>query len=108
MSKKITFEYDGKPYTLEFTKRTVRQMEQNGFIASKIDDMPRTMIPMLFNGAFLANHPFMKDSLKEEIYEAMENKADLISVLGEMYNEPIEALVAEPEEGAKNVKWTES
>ena len=36
----------------------------------------------------------------------MTNKEGLIGKLAEMYNEPIMALVEEPEESEKNVDWT--
>ena len=36
------------------------------------------------------------------------NKSELISKLAEMYNEPITALVDEPEESEGNVDWTAS
>ena len=33
MAKQLIFTYDGKDYTLEFTRRTVAEMEKKGFIA---------------------------------------------------------------------------
>ena len=66
-----------------------------------------TMLPDLFAGAFLAHHSNVKRDKIDKIYKLMGDKTKLISALTEMYNEPIEALLAEPEDG-KNVTWTPS
>ena len=106
MSKQLEFEHDGKKYTLEFTRRTVSEMEKKGFIASEITDKPMTTLPALFAGAFLANHRFVKQETIEEIFSKLTKKKDLIGKLAEMYNEPIMALVEDPEENKGNISWT--
>lgn len=106
MAKQLTFTYDGKDYTLEFTRRTVAEMEKKGFIASDITDKPMTTLPALFAGAFLAHHRFVKEDIINDIYSKLTKKEDLIGKLAEMYNEPIMALVEEPEEDKGNVNWT--
>lgn len=106
MSKQLEFEHDGKKYTLEFTRRTVSEMEKKGFIASEITDKPMTTLPALFAGAFLAHHRFVKQEMIEEIFSKLTEKENLIGKLAEMYNEPIMALVEDPEEGKGNISWT--
>lgn len=106
MAKQLTFTYDDKEYTLEFTRRTVSEMEKKGFIASEITDKPMTTLPALFAGAFLAHHRFVKQETIDAIFSKMVNKEDLVGKLAEMYNEPIMALVEEPEEDEGNVNWT--
>lgn len=108
MAKQIRFEYDGKEYTLEFTRKSIEIMERQGFIASDIADKPMTTLPALFAGAFLAHHRYVKKELVDEIYSKMTNKQDLLSKLAEMYNEPIQALMEEPEDAVGNVKWEAS
>mgnify|MGYP003207719113 FL=1 len=108
MAKTIGFTYEGKDYTLEFTRRTIKQMEDEGFVAKNIDDRPMTLLPALFAGAFKAHHRFVKQDVIEEIYANMPNKDKLIEKLAEMYNEPILALMEEPEDSAKNVDWMTS
>lgn len=108
MSKQLKFTYQEKEYCLEFTRRSVETMEKSGFVASDINDKPMTVLPALFRGAFLANHRFAKQELIDEIYSKMTNKSELIGKLSEMYNEPIMALVDEPEESEGNVDWTAS
>lgn len=108
MNKKLSFTYDDKEYVLEYTRKTVAEMEKKGFIASEITEKPMTTLPALFAGAFLANHRFVKQETIDTIYSKLTNKEELIGKLAEMYNEPILTLVEEPEENAGNVSWTAS
>jgi len=105
MSKTIDFTYGGKEYKLEFTRKVIETMERQGFIAQDVTEKPMTVLPTLFRGAFLANHPSVKRETIDEIFDHMTNKQDLIGKLAEMYNEPIEALFDEPEEDAGNIEW---
>lgn len=106
MAKQLIFTYEDKEYTLEYTRRTVAEMEKKGFIASDITDKPMTTLPALFAGAFLAHHRFVKEDVIETIYNKLTKKEELIGALAEMYNEPIMALVEEPEEDKGNLNWT--
>ena len=106
MAKQLIFTYDGKDYTLEFTRRTVAEMEKKGFTASDITEKPMTTLPALFAGAFLAHHRFVKEDIINDIYSKLTKKEDLIGKLAEMYNEPILALVEEPEKAEGNLDWT--
>lgn len=108
MAKQIVFTYEDKDYTLEYTRRTIKQMEDEGFVAQDIDQRPMTLLPALFAGAFKAHHRFVKQEVIDEIYSAMPNKEDLIGKLAEMYNEPIMSLMEEPDKKGKNVEWTAS
>ena len=108
MAKQITFTYGGNEYTLEYTRKSVEQMERNGFIAIDISKKPMITLPALFAGAFLAHHKSLNKELIEEIYKKMPNKDNLIDKLAEMYNEPIQALTEDPEDDAGNVTWETS
>jgi hypothetical protein len=108
MSKQLNFKYNGSEYTLEFTRRTVEQMEREGFVADEVKTKPMTTLPTLFAGAFKAHHKYVKREVIDEIYSKMTNKADLIGKLAEMYNEPIVALIDEPVESSENLTWTQS
>ena len=107
MAKTICFNFDGKDYTLEYTRASVRTMENRGFKPGDLVEKPMNTLPELFAGAFIANHRFTKRDVIDEIYAAMGNKEELVNKLAEMYNEPISALMAEPDNdgGEKNVKW---
>ena len=108
MSKQLNFDYKGTKYTLEYTRRTVEQMEKNGFVADNIKTQPMNLLPQLFAGAFLAHHRFVKPEVIDEIFAKMTNKGELIGKLAEMYNEPILALIDEPAESSENLTWTQS
>ena len=108
MAKTIVFSYNGKEYTLEYTRRTIKQMEDEGFVARNIDDRPMTLLPALFAGAFKAHHRFEKPEVIDEIYAKLPHKDKLIEKLAEMYNEPIMSLMQEPDDTAKNVEWMAS
>lgn len=106
MNKQLRFTYQNQEYCLEYTRRSVEIMEKKGFVASDIETKPVTILPALFAGAFLANHRYVKQDVIDEIYSKMTNKQELIGKLAEMYNEPIMALVDEPEESEGNLGWT--
>ena len=108
MNKQLKFTYQDREYCLEYTRKSVEMMEKQGFVASDITEKPMTVLPALFAGAFLANHRFAKKEVIDEIFSKMTNKTELIGKLSEMYNEPIMALVDEPEESEGNVEWTAS
>ena len=108
MSKQLNFVYNGTEYTLEFTRKSVEQMEREGFIADDIHSKPMTTLPTLFAGAFKAHHRWVKREVIDEIYYKMTNKGELIGKLAEMYNEPIMALIDEPAESSENLTWTQS
>lgn len=108
MAKQIKFKWekDGRDYTLEYTRDTIRRMERAGFVINEIDAKPMTILPQLFAGSFLANHSKTKQETIDEIYKSFTNKDKLIEKLAEMYNETIESLMDEPEEGAEgNIEW---
>lgn len=107
MAKQLKFTFKGKEYVLEYTRRTVTEMERKGFVASDVESKPMTTLPALFEGAFLAHHRFdTKKEVIDDIFAHMTNKAELIGALADMYNEPIMAMVEEPEEAEGNVSWT--
>jgi hypothetical protein len=108
MSKQLNFVYKDVEYTLEFTRRSVEQMEREGFVADDIKVKPMTTLPALFAGAFKAHHKFVKPEVINEIYSKMTDKAGLIAALAAMYNEPLLALLEEPAESSENLNWTQS
>ena len=103
--KQITFEYEGKDYTLEYTRNSVRTMERRGFVSDDITTKPMTVVPDLFAGAFLSKHPQMKREKIDKIYDNLNGKQRLIAALIEMYNDTVETLLGD-EEDAGNANWT--
>ena len=95
-------------YCLEFTRASVQQMERMGFNADELTDKPATMLPMLFEGAFIAHHSGMKRKEIDAILDKMKNRKELVGKLAEMYAEPIETLLTDPEDSEGNMEWTAS
>ena len=109
MNKQLRITFEDKEYTLEFTRRSVAELERSGFRAADITDKPISTLPALFAGAFRANHKFLNQKIIDEIFESIDNRTELINKLAEMYNEPLAAMLDEPEvDEAKKAKWEAS
>ena len=106
MAKQIRIKYKGEEYILEFNRKVVEMMEAQGFVASTALDTPMTSIPKLVHGAFRMHHPQITNEKIYEIWEHMP-KEDLLGKLVELYKDPIENLMADPEEDSEgNAEWT--
>lgn len=104
----ITFEYNNKPYCLEYSKQAVRTMENQGFSIEQIGEKPTTMIPMLFQGAFIKNHQGIKRKLVDEIYNSLD-KDQLVVSLAEMYTDTVNSVLeGEAVDEAKKISWTKN
>ena len=107
MAKQLTINdpVSGVTYTLEFTRKTIELMEKNGFVAADMERKPMTRLPAPF--AFLAHHRFVKRDVIDAIYAKLNHKDELIGALVEMYNEPLMALLDEPEQenDEGNLSW---
>ena len=108
MAKTIDIEFEGKTYTLEYTRRTVGIMEDRGFQLREMGDKPMTVLPALFEGAFLAHHPYVKSEVVDKIFSLMPRKQELVLKLSEMYRDPVNTLLDEPEESEGNLNWEAS
>lgn len=105
MAKTINIPYEDRNYTLEFTRNSVKALEERGFVISDIGDKPMTTLPALFAGAFRAHHPWVKQEVVEAIFDRITNREQLFRKLAEMYNETVETLMAEPEDAEGNLTW---
>lgn len=108
MSKQLNFEYNGTNYCLEYTRASVKYMEQTmGFNPNDVQDKLMTRLPQLFHGAFIAHHPNIRTKLTDAIYDTMDDKVGLFKCLMEMYNDPYTQMLEAPKGDAGNVtKWT--
>ena len=107
MGKSLTIKYKGTQYKLEFNRRAIARMERAGFALEDISRRPVMTIPELFAGAFIMHQPWLKRAVIDEIYENISDRGRLIERLCEMYNQPIESMVDEPEENEGNASWQE-
>ena len=97
MSTTITLNYGKQTYTLEYSRNSVKQMEQQGFVLDQLSEKPMTMVPMLVYGAFTKNHKGIKRALVDEIYEHVADKFEdsgngFVQALVEMYAETVNVL----------------
>lgn len=100
---KIVLNHNKKEYVLEYNRQSVKMMEGQGFVLDEITTKPVTMIPLLFQGAFLKNCKGTKRAVIDEIFDGIGNKSDLMSALIEMYADTLSSLTDDVEEG--NVTW---
>lgn len=105
MSKTITFEYNNNNYTLEFTRKTVSQVEKMGFDYNTIYTKPVTAITILFRGAFLAHHATIPMEQIEKILEDFDKEA-LLDTLAEMYIETVNTLFDKEKNSKNSIKWS--
>ena len=100
---KIELTYENKQYVLEYSRQSVRQMEGQGFVLDEIASKPVTMIPLLFEGAFIKNCRGIKRKTISDIYDGIGDKTGLLEALMEMYAETLSTLTDDSVEG--NVSW---
>lgn len=105
MSKTITLTYEGKEYTLEYTRKSVERMEATGFNVEELASKPLSTLPLLWKGSFLAHHKNIKAWLQDKMFEQMPRKEELFDRLADMYMETVESLFEEPENDEGNLEW---
>ena len=111
MSTQIAITYQNKEYKLEYSRQSVRQIENAGFVLDEIGTKPVNMIPLLFYGAFLKNHTGIKRKLVDEIFDKIPNKLDeengIVPKLIEMYSETVNTLsTGDSVDEGNAVAWT--
>lgn len=99
----ITDPDEGREYTLEYSRRTVAKVEAAGFDANKMDAAPMTMLPLLFWGAFLMHHPYMKqEDANRILFDGLNGlSAEEAEYLGKLYAEPFKSLLSTDDEGGE-------
>lgn len=107
MNKKIEFSYKDNDYVLEYDRKSIEIMENNGLDLYAVKSKPASMISILWQGAFLKNHRKEKIERIQEIYNNISNKSDLNATLTEMVYETYSALFGDGdgENDSKNIDW---
>lgn len=78
----IVITYEDMEYKLDYSRNTIEQMERKGFVMDELLQKPVTMLPKLFEGAFLLHHKNLVQSNPNkirEIYNHLEVKDNLTS-----------------------------
>ena len=104
MSKKIKLSFEGKEYTLEYTRNTALALEQSGFVLSDVRNKPVSSLVTLFNGAFVANHRRLEGSVVEKIFDSLKDKEKLRAALVGMYDETVSSLMDSTDDEG-NATW---
>lgn len=107
MSTQIRLNYNDKSYLLEFTRKSAKLIEHNGFNMDEISSKPNIMIPLLMQGALYKNYPKIKEKDALKMFEAQKNRNGLLTTLMEMYAETVNTFFDEDEEeiDEKNSTW---
>lgn len=96
---------DGKDYMLAYDRNSCARMSRKGFKIEDVADKPVIGIPMLVAGAFIKFHPELTQAQIDAMWENVSDKEGLLYKLIEMYQEPIDSLLEEPKDEAKNSTW---
>ena len=106
MNTKIELEYEGQNYTLEYDRIGIKMLEANGFNIDEFLEKPMTNTELVFQGAFLKNHPNVKLTTIDEIFKSCPDKSGLMSTLHKMITDSYTSLLAEPkDDDPKKVQW---
>lgn len=103
---RITFNYNGTEYIMEYDRDTAIQTEKTyGLSMNDVRDGKLSAFESLFNGAFIKHHPNIKQTTLDLFWSSMPNKPELFRNLTMMYVNCINTLLEEPEEG-NAISWT--
>ena len=95
---------ESREYTLEYNRKTVAKTEAAGLDINKMDSAPMTMLPLLFWGAFLMHHPYMKvEDTNRILFDGLGGLSnEEAEYLGRLYSEPFKTLISSEGEGEGN------
>lgn len=105
MNTKIELNYKGVNYTLEYNRDAVKTLEAQGFKVEELLDKPMTNIELMFQCAFIKNHPKTQINTISEILAACPDKSNLLVSLKKMIDETYESLLSDPTGDEGNVVW---
>jgi hypothetical protein len=109
MNTIINLDYKGETFKLEYDKTSVKALENLGVNLSNLLQKPISNIDMMFQCAFIKNHPETPITKIDEILSSCQNKTELVTSLITMINEVCDIVTGEPDkEASKNVSWAVS
>lgn len=95
---KITDKLDGRQYTLEFDKKSVRFADARGFALEDVDRYPMSKMYELFWYAFRKNHPSVSLEKAERIMDGIGQLPEgFMQRLSALYMKPFEGFTEETE-----------
>ena len=105
---RITFEYEGAEYILEFDRESAQRAEMMFDVSmNELLSGKTSMMYALFTAAFLKHHPKIKTSTVQMFWNRMPDKQELYMALVTMYYNTVGTLLEDPEEG-NALSWKRS
>lgn len=100
MSKQINIKYEGKDYTLMFTKKTFEDAINKGISFSNVSENPLMLIKVFWM-ALMAKHENEKITLTQatRMYDAQNPKSKLLTALATIWNDVPNGLIEDDAEG---------
>lgn len=108
MAITIDIEYNGRKYKLGFNRKTIKEMERDGFSFSEAEGNEVGRLLALYRGAFKQYQPKMTDEEIDEVFGALVKEQDeesIYAVLMEMVQEPLSVLSSPEGEESKKATW---
>jgi len=97
---KIEFEIENRKWVLEYSRDSIRRVEDMGYNFHELENKPVTMMSVLFLGALLKNHHDMSLEQSDELFKHVASDA-LLKELDSMFAECINIGMAKN----PNVAW---
>lgn len=104
-ASQIHFTYKDVPYTLEYDRNSIVQLEQAGLEINEFLKKPLVNTDLIFKGAFLKHHRNTKESIINEIYDNLNNRNELIGKLVVMIDDCYSTLLDDTENKEGNITW---
>lgn len=107
-AESITIEYKGETYVLQFDRASVDRAERMyGFKLNELaSDVQMVTIHDMFTAAFAKNHPKMRPSQINEIYNRTPDKVDLYRELVQMYMTVASSVLDTEADEGNAVSWS--
>ena len=103
---RITFEWNGSEYVLEFDRDSAVKAEEGyGISMRELSAGKASTAYDLFACAFIKHHPRIKGSTVKAIYDQMTDKVGLNEQLMQMYAEAAGSLLDDPDDEGKAISW---
>lgn len=109
MDNRPKFVYEGTEYVLGFNRKTAEAAQRAGLNIQELTEKPLIQILLLFYWAFQMNHPQVRKSKTDEIYEKIGDKTGLLNVLVEDYVKTYQTLLEDHVDGEDSenfIKWS--
>ncbi len=90
----ITDKENDTEYKLGYTRRVILDMESDGFNINEIDSKPLAAMNMLFTRSFDRFHPEVSLEKREEIYDELGDKSELMLALVDLWSYTVEGLTS--------------